>query len=240
MFPELSDWEHHKGSTGPGGSRGQSRGEHTQPSRRQEGRKLTPATMPELEGEPPTTPHACGDGRGSPDPHGLAELQAGCPHMQRGSSVTLWWIKLKRPALDTTFLPQISAGQAEKKSFCNEVYWKNTIFDYALETEFTYSTNMSHYLQEIYIHMTETSSLADCFKYKNQKYWTVDWHELSSYAFFRNLSKLLSITYEKNHIKQSFWVSYIGNSPGNTASILFFPFFLSPMYFLSVLMVTWT
>lgn len=103
----------------------------------------------------------------------------------------------KEIALDPSFLPQTAAGQAKKKCFCNEVYWKNTILDYALETAFTCSTNMSHYLQEIHIHMTETSSLAECFKYKKQKYWTVDWHELSSYAFFRKVSKLLSITDEK-------------------------------------------
>lgn len=190
-------------------------------------------------GRVPPAPHACGDGGSSPDLHGLAELQAGCPHVQGGLCVTLWWIKLKRSALDPSFLPQTSAGQAEKKCFCSEAYWKNSIFNYVLEPEFTCSTNTSHYLQEIYIHMTETSSLADCFKYKNQKYWIVDWHELSSYAYFRKLSKLLSVTDEKNQIKQPFSFSWISNSPRNTANILLFPFFPFTDV-LSILMVTWS
>lgn len=135
MFPELSDWEHHKASTGPGGH---SRylhcacvyGEHTQPSRpsRRQERSWHQLSCQSLRESPPS-PTCLWWWRRFPSPTPrLAELQAGCPHVQGGSLVTLWWTKLKRSALDQSFLPQTSAGQAEKKCFCNEVYWKKCYF----------------------------------------------------------------------------------------------------------------
>lgn len=51
-------------------------------------------------------PQACGDGGGSPDPQGVAELQAGCPHMQGG----LFSHSLMNQAEEICFRSTISAS----------------------------------------------------------------------------------------------------------------------------------
>lgn len=104
-------------------------------------KKVIPALMQDLEGEPPQLPNACGDGTGGPSPIETSRAAGNLPTRGRGSSVILWQTSLKRPTFNPSFLPHISAGQAEKQCFYSEFYMKNNFLKHVLETAFTCSTN---------------------------------------------------------------------------------------------------
>lgn len=97
MLPEISDWEHHKASAGPGGSRivDTSRvGMHTAPvvwrthptlqTTQKAGKKLRPAIMAELEGESPQ-PHVPVVMGKAPQPHMDWQSCRQAAHMCRGA-----------------------------------------------------------------------------------------------------------------------------------------------------------
>lgn len=153
---------------------------------------------------------------GSPAAPRAHSDRAGCPSpMQTGGAVALL------PAREG-FLRHFLMNLAEET--CSRVItsalylswpgWKAMFLQWGLWKKEHVLQILSHCSQEMYIYMTETSScFADRFRYKKQKFLTVDWYELSS-ASFRTVSKLLFATDEKHQ----HWTNSFPWSLRNTAT----------------------